>query len=62
MSGPAEVQLDLRAEALHGRAVRHEPGECLRVISAYRAGRTAIGMCRLAPLLAAKGLVIDDEQ
>ncbi|MGW0705661.1 4-carboxy-4-hydroxy-2-oxoadipate aldolase/oxaloacetate decarboxylase [Streptomyces sp. NPDC002643] len=30
-------------------------------ISAYRAGRTVIDICNLAPLLAAKGLVIDEE-
>ncbi|MFJ7296456.1 RraA family protein [Streptomyces collinus] len=30
-------------------------------ISAYRAGRTVIGMCDLTPLLAAKDLVVDEE-
>ncbi|MFJ2967308.1 hypothetical protein ACIPIC_34050 [Streptomyces collinus] len=30
-------------------------------ISAYRAGRTVIDLCNLAPLLAAKGLVVDEE-
>jgi 4-hydroxy-4-methyl-2-oxoglutarate aldolase len=30
-------------------------------ISACRAGRTVIDMCDLTPLLAAKGLVIDEE-
>jgi 4-hydroxy-4-methyl-2-oxoglutarate aldolase len=30
-------------------------------ISAYRAGETVIDLCNLAPLLASKGLVIDDE-
>ncbi|MFF4121580.1 4-carboxy-4-hydroxy-2-oxoadipate aldolase/oxaloacetate decarboxylase [Streptomyces sp. NPDC001714] len=30
-------------------------------ISAYRAGRTVIDICNLTPLLAAKGLVIDEE-
>lgn len=29
-------------------------------ISAYRAGRTVIDLCDLAPLLASKGLVIED--
>jgi 4-hydroxy-4-methyl-2-oxoglutarate aldolase len=30
-------------------------------ISAYRAGRTVIDVCDLTPLLAAKGLAIDEE-
>ncbi|MFJ7298070.1 4-carboxy-4-hydroxy-2-oxoadipate aldolase/oxaloacetate decarboxylase [Streptomyces collinus] len=57
--GVVVVRREDAAEAAVASQQRVEAEE--GYISAYRAGKTVIDMCNLAPLLAAKGLVIDEE-
>ncbi|MEU1577486.1 hypothetical protein ABZ519_41355 [Streptomyces collinus] len=57
--GVVVVRREDAAEAAVASQERIEAEE--GYISAYWAGKTVIDMCDLAPLLAAKGLVIDEE-